>query len=96
MFGGQLVVKLGSELASIYALDLSLYGEAVVATALTTAAVRVRYVWERCKALIGIPLRALTAGRGRPRSRRTNVRMTTRNSSANDDDHPWALSLRAA
>lgn len=49
MFGGQFVVLLGPELAFVYALDLSLYGEAVIATTLATAAVRVRYVWQKIK-----------------------------------------------
>ena len=97
MFGGQLVVVLGPELAFAYAMDLSLYGEAVIATALATAAVRVRYVWQklvRLKKIIG--LHASGGRRARPRSRRTRARTALQNNSANDDEHAGAGSLRAA
>lgn len=99
MFGGQLVMLLGPQLAVVYALELSIYGEAVIATTLATAVIRVRFVWHKLKGIKKFAGRALSAGRVRPRSRRTKAGTPPRKNSANDandDDHAWAWSLRAA
>ena len=96
MFGGQFVLILGPELAMIYAMNLSLYGEALIATTFASAVVRVRYVCLKSKRLIASAGRVSSFIRTRPRPRRTRGVTLCRKTPANDDDHVWVWSLRTA
>lgn len=82
LFAGELVMMLGSaELVFAYALDLSLYIDAMVAAALLGAADMVR------KVPFAVRLRR-PARRPKPRSRARRSRPISGRQAANDDDGP--------
>jgi hypothetical protein len=95
LFGWQIVALLGPEAALVYALDLSFYAEAVVATTAAAAAVRGRYAWQTLKRVGRAVGRHVGPGRARPRARRARTPAARRTAPSNDDDHPWRA-LRAA
>jgi hypothetical protein len=96
LFGGQVVALLGPDLALVYAMDLSFYAEAVVATTMTAAAARLRYTWRGLTVLKRVAARALSAGRPRGRTRRTKAPPAHQSSPCNDDDRAGAWLMRAA
>ena len=92
---GQTLALAGSfELAMAYAVDLSIYADAVVATYLAALSVRLKNAWWATRSRV---TRLLTAVlRPRPRSRRTKRTIARRDDACNDDDHPASWVALAA
>ncbi len=85
LFAGPSMAVLGADLALVYAVDLSIYADAVVATTIAASAARMKSLWWRSKDKAA---RLATFIR-KPRQRAARSRARTsraRNSPGNDDD----------
>jgi hypothetical protein len=91
--GGQAMALLGPEVAMIYAADVSLYAEAVIAASVATAVARMRFVWHK---FTGLRARELRLGQSRPRARRSRVKRALAGKAFNDGDPERAWRALAA
>jgi hypothetical protein len=88
LFCGPSLAAFGSaEVAMLYAVDLSLYAEAVMMTSLSAAAVSFKKGWG---AVAGVVTRALHLGHPRQRSRRVRVPRSRLGTPSNDDEPAWS------
>lgn len=87
LFCGPSLAAFGSaEIGMLYAVDLSLYVEAVLVTSLSAAGASVRRAWATVVSSAGV----LRRGRPRPRSRRARASTGKKNTASNDDGPAWA------
>ena len=84
---GPSLAALGSaEIGMLYAVDLSLYVEAVLMTSLSVAGVSVKKAWNAFVSSAG----AFRPGRPRPRSRRARGAISKGTAASNDEGPAWA------
>lgn len=84
LFAGPSVAVLGADMALVYAVDLSLYADAVVATTIAASAARMKSLWWRftgSAARLSAAIRKPGQRAGRSRARTSRARKP-----CNDDD----------
>jgi hypothetical protein len=91
---GQTLALAGSaELAIAYAVDMSIYADAMIAGTLATATLRLRSLASACKARLG---RLVMSSRPRPRSRRPKSATRSLPAPSNDGEPAGAWTALAA
>ncbi len=91
---GQMLALMGSaELALAYAVDMSIYYDAAVATSLAAAATFFRNAWASFTSAVARLVRPLATARSRARKKRPAA--APRKSASNDDDPAWEFALAA-
>lgn len=96
LFAGQSLALIGgTELAIAYAVDMSVYADALLLSYLAGAAVRLRNGWWVARPALGRLASAIA--RPRARARRTKPAARRPDAASNDDDPAWILpAMRAA